>query len=78
MTTMVRKQIYIERRQQVLLKQLAQAEGVSKAELIRQAIDDRVRKGTRFTQLDPEAWEKAHQFMLELHARGPISNQSRS
>jgi hypothetical protein len=78
MTTMIRKQIYIEGRQQLLLKRLAQADGVSEAELIRQAIDNRVCMGTRSMQPDPEAWEKAHQFMLELHARGPIHNQPRS
>ncbi|MEM4204954.1 MAG: hypothetical protein QXS54_12880 [Candidatus Methanomethylicaceae archaeon] len=36
---MIRKQIYIPRRQQILLKQPAQAQGISESELIRQAIE---------------------------------------
>ena len=39
MTQMVRKQIYIPKRQQLLLKRKAKAVGISEAELIRQAID---------------------------------------
>ncbi len=38
-TDMVRKQIYILRRQQSLLKRLARQRGTSEAEVIRQAID---------------------------------------
>lgn len=38
-THMVRKQIYIQKRQDRLIKQLAQAHGISEAELIRQAIE---------------------------------------
>ena len=39
MTQMVRKQIYIQKRQNLLLKRLAQARGVSEAEVIRQALE---------------------------------------
>ncbi len=39
MTRMLRKQIYIEKRQRALLKRLAKKCGVSEAEIIRQAID---------------------------------------
>jgi len=38
-TQMVRKQIYIHKRQEALLKRLAQARGLSQAEVIRQAIE---------------------------------------
>lgn len=41
-TQMVRKQIYIRKRQDALLKRLAQARGLSEAEIIRQAIDREV------------------------------------
>ena len=41
-TPMVRKQIYISSRQEQLLKHLAQALGVSEAEFIRQAIDQKL------------------------------------
>ena len=42
MTQMLRKQIYIHKRQQVQLKRLAKARGVSEAEVIRQAIEREV------------------------------------
>lgn len=38
-THMVRKQIYIQKRQELLIKRLAQARGLSEAEVIRQAIE---------------------------------------
>jgi hypothetical protein len=38
-THMVRKQIYIQKRQDILIKRLAQAQGLSEAEVIRQAIE---------------------------------------
>ena len=41
-TEMVRKQIYIHRRQQNLLRQLARQRGMSEAEIIRRAIDREV------------------------------------
>jgi len=41
-TEMVRKQIYINRRQQNLLRQLARQRGMSEAEIIRRAIDREV------------------------------------
>ena len=42
MTHMLRKQIYIPKRQQVILKRLAKARGLSEAEIIRQAIEREV------------------------------------
>jgi len=78
MSQMMRKQIYIQKRQQVLLRRLARARGVSEAELIRQAIDNHVSAGARLAQPDPEAWEKARRFMLALHAHGPVQGQPRN
>jgi|WetSurMetagenome_2_1015567.scaffolds.fasta_scaffold1545158_1 hypothetical protein len=46
MTRMFRKQIYISRRQQVQLKRLATARGVSEAEVVRQAIEREVSLST--------------------------------
>jgi len=71
MSTKVRKQIYLEQRQDRLLKQQAQAEGVSEAALIRRAIDAavprRVSGGTNPAALD---------YVLELGrkraAKGPL------
>jgi len=39
MTTMVRKQVYIEPRQDELLKRWARESGKSEAEIVRQALD---------------------------------------
>lgn len=76
---MVRKQVYIEPRQEALLKQLAQTRGVSEAELIRQAIDRQVSGSqSKFLPPDPVAWEQAYQFMLDLRARGPVADQTRT
>ncbi len=75
---MVRKQIYIQRRQQAILKRLARALGISEAELIRQALEHRVSAGSRSAQPDPDAWEKARRFMLARHARGPLRGRVRT
>jgi hypothetical protein len=79
MTSMVRKQVYIEPRQEALLKRLAQAHKVSEAELIRQAIDRQLGAGPGpALPSDPDAWEHAYQFMLELLARGPVADKGRA
>ncbi len=78
MTQMVRTQVYIQKRKRAALKRLARARGVSEAELIRQAIDQQLTSSAQPTSSDPKAWEKAHQFMLALHARGPIPNRPRT
>ncbi len=78
MAQMVRKQIYIEKRQQARLKRLARARGISEAELIRQAIDQNASGGPREKHPDPEAWKKAHRFMLVLRARGPLPGSPRA
>lgn len=45
MTRMVRKQIYIQKRQQAILKRLARLRGLSEAAIIRQAIEREVEAG---------------------------------
>ena len=77
MGRMIRKQVYIEARQEAMLKRLARAQGVSEAELIRQAIDRQVSAGH---VLPPEtaAWEEAHRLMLALRLRGPIADRART
>ena len=79
MTQMVRKQVYIQKRQQAALKRLARARGVSEAELIRQAIDRQLSSSAvQSPTFDSAAWKKAHQFMLTLRARGPLTDQPRT
>jgi hypothetical protein len=78
MVQMIRKQVYIEPRQEAILKRLARMRGVSEAELIRESIDRQV-SGDQVqpAQPDPAAWEEAYQFMVALHARGALPEQGR-
>lgn len=80
MTQLVRKQIYIEKRQDALLKRQAKLRGVSEAELIREAIDRQLAQAAVRKPLRPdqEAWERALKFMKELRARGPLPVQGRT
>jgi len=79
MSVMVRKQVYIERRQDEALKQLAEKYGISEAKLIRQAIDRQLSGGQEASlPPDPTAWEQAYQFMLSLQAQGPRTGQKRT
>lgn len=78
MTQMIRKQVYIQKRQQLLLRRLARARGLTEAEIIRQAIDQQVSgRRVRAQPPDPEAWEKALAFMRSLQAQGPVADQPR-
>ncbi len=79
MAHMLRKQIYIKKRQRTLLKRLAKKRGVSEAEIIRQAIDHEATGGPApALPLDHEAWEQALAFMKSLQAKGPLPDQRRT
>ncbi|MBN2547726.1 MAG: hypothetical protein JXB15_01105 [Anaerolineales bacterium] len=70
-TNMVRKQIYIYKRQDILLKRLSQTRGVSEAELIRQAIESEL--GGAHSQpvaADRTAWNELLAFWQERRALG--------
>lgn len=70
-TQMVRKQIYIQKRQQILLKRLSEARGVSEAEIIRQAIDrEASRATTQPTTRDRAAWEEVLHFVEARKTQG--------
>jgi hypothetical protein len=71
MSVMVRKQIYIEPRQETQLKQRAAETGMSEAEIIRQAIDHWLEEEARQRQAE-EAWEKARALMEERYAEGTV------
>src|SRR5688572_27539649 len=69
----IRKQIYLDQKHDQQLKRLAEARGVSEAEVIRQALERQSpRAADRPLPLDPKAWAIAHQKMLELQAEGPL------
>ncbi|HID63927.1 MAG TPA: hypothetical protein EYP49_14495 [Anaerolineae bacterium] len=70
MAKMVRKQVYIESRQETLLKQLVRETGATEAELIRQAID-RQMKVIRFPKQNLRAWQEERAFIANLIQQGP-------
>jgi hypothetical protein len=72
MPRMIRKQIYIESRQETTLKQQARALGITEAEVIRRAID-RQMTSVRFGTRDPKAWERERAFIAKRMAKGPVS-----
>ena len=79
--TMIRKQIYIEERQDRTLKRRARARGVTEAEIIREALDEvdtRTGGRARRPPLDPAAARKAVAFMRGLAAqrsKGPAGRR---
>ena len=77
MSVMVRKQVYIEPRQEELLKQWAAETGMTQAEIIRQAID-RWEESEAQRRSAQEAWQRARAFIEELRAQGPVPGQGRT
>ena len=71
MTTMVRKQVYIEPQQEEHLKQRAAETGMSEAEIIRRAIDWWLKDEVRRHRAE-QAWEKARALMEDRYAQGPV------
>ena len=76
MPRMIRKQIYIESRQDSTLKKRAHDLGVTEAEVIRRAIDHQmvsVRLGIR----DLKAWDREKAFITKRMAKGRVSGGRR-
>jgi len=69
MTVMVRKQIYIKKRQATTLQRQAKEAGTTEAELIRRAIDRQV--STR-RHSNATAWKKERAYIQALIAQGPV------
>jgi hypothetical protein len=66
MARMICKQVYIQKRQLILLKRLARRWGVSEAEVIRRAIDQQVQSAANLPRPpDPQALEAIIRFALE-------------
>jgi hypothetical protein len=64
MAEMIRKQMYIQKQQERLLKQLSRARGVSEAEIIRQAIEREAAGEKHYLPApDPEAWQEILRFV---------------
>ncbi len=71
MTTMVRKQIYIEERQEAHIKSLAKETGRSESEMIRAALDVWLDVQARQRRAR-KAWEAEKAFIESLLAQGPV------
>jgi len=70
-TKMVRKQFYILKRQDELLKRLAEARGVSEAEIVRQAIEREVAGTTsQRAAIERSAWQEVVAFVEARQAAG--------
>ena len=65
---MVRKQLYLPRKQDLLLKRLAKRRGISEAEVIRQALEREVEQVTPAIQDSTAAWEKISRFVEKRSA----------
>ncbi len=74
MKQMVRKQIYIYKRQEAQLKRISEARGVSEAEIIRLALDREVNSQTAPYHYDEEAWTKILTF-IEQHAASGVTGE---
>ncbi|MPY87365.1 MAG: hypothetical protein GEU99_05540 [Luteitalea sp.] len=70
MSRMVRKQLYIEKRQDDMLKRRAKAQGVTEAELVREALDAPVLPASRAFHPDEDAWDSFLRFVRRLAHRG--------
>jgi hypothetical protein len=69
---MIRKQMYIHRRQNIILKQLAKQRGVSEAEIIRQAIEREAETSTPVFKDSKKALDEIISFALALRARSDL------
>jgi len=77
MAQMIRKQIYIQKGQEERLKKVAEARGVSEAEIIRRALENELRSAGYRLAYDDEAFKKAYKFMLAMAKRPPVPRKKR-
>jgi len=68
---MVRKQIYIQDRQERLLRRIAETRGVSQAQVVREAIEGQAIGQGGASGTNPAAWARALDRMRSLHERAP-------
>ena len=71
MVRMIRKQVYIEPRQDALIKRLVRETGVTEADIIRQAID--AHTGALVFRRDLMAWQAEKDFIHQLMAQGAVA-----
>ena len=72
MATMIRKQVYLEPRQDLQIKQLAKERGTTEADIIRKAVDLLLAEVRRQHRAQA-AWEEA-QALMEARAAQAVQN----
>ena len=77
MSQMVRKQIYIQKSQEERLKRIAEARGVSEAEIIRRALEVELKYAGFRMAYDREAMNRIIAFWEELDNRGAVEPRIR-
>ncbi len=68
---MIRKQVYLDPRQEIQLKRLARELGVSEAALIRQSLDQGLRVST-VSFRNPQAWALIKACIRRRMRNGPL------
>ncbi len=76
MAKMVRKQIYIQDRQERMLRRLAETRGVSQAEVVRQAIEGQAAGHSSAAGTNPIAWAQALDFIRSLREGSPSDRKT--
>lgn len=71
---MIRKQVYIETRQEHLLKRLAKELGLTEADLIRQGLDQVIHAGVTVSP-NLEAWERERAFIKQWSQKGKVKGK---
>lgn len=74
MPQMIRKQVYIETRQERMLKRLARELGITEADLIRQGLDQVLQAGVTVTP-SLEAWERERAFIKRWARKGTVKGK---
>jgi hypothetical protein len=77
MKQMVRKQIYIQKNQEERLKKVAEAKGVSEAEIIRRALENELKRAGYRLAYDSDAMQRLHKAMLAQDKKPPVPLQKR-
>jgi len=71
LSELVRKQFYISKSHDALLKERAKELGTTEAELVRKAIENQMGK-IRFSRKHLNQWQEERKFIRELIENGPI------
>ena len=77
MKQMVRKQIYIQKSQEERLKKVAEARGVSEAEIIRRALENEMKRAGYRLAYDRDAMQRLYKAMLDQDKKPPVPRKKR-